>query len=143
MLLLFITFLFSNLPRIPSGFGYYELTESYQASTFFNGWNFETFDDPTHGTVDYSTNDSNLAYYQSSSNSIIIKVDNESLALTGRGRKSIRITTQNIYNQGLFLYDTNHIPYGCGTWPVFWMFGPSAKKWKIDILEGVHSNNIH
>eukprot|EP01084_Bolivina_argentea_P017303 32320_1 len=125
-----------------SGNTYYNLTETYSGSEFFGKWIFETFDDPTHGTVDYSPISSNLAYL-TSKNSIILKVDNESLALTGRGRKSIRITSKNQYNEGLFVFDTTHIPYGCATLPSFWLFGPSwPVNGEIDVLEQVHNNNF-
>lgn len=43
----------------------------------------------------------------------------------GPGRPSIRLTSNNNYTHGLFVIDLAHMPFGCGTWPAFWTFGPN------------------
>jgi beta-glucanase (GH16 family) len=42
----------------------------------------------------------------------------------GPGRPAVRIVSDNTYTHGLFILDLNHMPYGCGTWPAFWLLGP-------------------
>jgi hypothetical protein len=42
----------------------------------------------------------------------------------GPGRPAVRIISDNTYTHGLFILDLNHMPYGCGTWPAFWLLGP-------------------
>lgn len=46
--------------------GQFVLKDRYVGHDFFEGWNWETFDDPTHGRVNYVTQDtavaSNLSY---------------------------------------------------------------------------------
>jgi len=59
------------------------------------------------------------------------------------GRPSVRISSRDVYNQGLFVITLDHIPTGCGTWPAFWMYGededhPWPKWGEYDIIEGAH-----
>jgi len=69
-----------------------------------------------------------------------MKADSTHIA-SGRGRNSVRICTQKTYNRGLFVLDLNHMPYGCGTWPAWWMVGPNwPNGGEIDIIEGVNTN---
>jgi hypothetical protein len=56
------------------------------------------------------------------------------------GRFSVRVTSKNTYNNGLFLFDVKHTPYGCGTWPALWLTDPSnwPKHGEIDVLEATN-----
>ena len=154
----------------------YHQTKIWSGNSFFDAWQFETRDDPTHGTVDYQPQSSGLAFYDSGTNSVIMKVDNtgpsasfvtysisilcpyafiscvvfccnSSVSCTfcvhssGRGRKSIRISSYESFNEGLFVLDTNRIPWGCGVWPAFWMVGSNwPNNGEIDIIEEVHNS---
>ena len=84
---------------------------------------------------------------------------------SGRGRKSIRLTSKKAFDSGLVIIDLSHMPgssqhmrfvhygpirvrsylllryiaAGCGTWPAFWMVGPQwPSHGEIDIIEGVN-----
>eukprot|EP01091_Cochliopodium_minus_P008689 TRINITY_DN2010_c0_g1_i2.p1 TRINITY_DN2010_c0_g1~~TRINITY_DN2010_c0_g1_i2.p1 ORF type:complete len:252 (-),score=77.67 TRINITY_DN2010_c0_g1_i2:86-841(-) len=62
---------------------------------------------------------------------------------TGRGRNSVRINTFKAYNRGLFVIDLDHMPWGCGTWPAFWLVGPNwPNGGELDIIEGVNINEV-
>jgi hypothetical protein len=56
--------------------------------------------------------------------------------------KAIRLTSNSVYNYGLFAISVDHIPEGKGVWPAFWLLGTGAT-WacngEIDIIEGVNS----
>jgi hypothetical protein len=43
---------------------------------------------------------------------------------TPNGRPSIRLESKKKYDTGLVVIDVAHMPFGCGTWPAFWMVGP-------------------
>ena len=59
----------------------------------------------------------------------------------GDGRRSIKIISDQTFNEGLFLLDTNRIPWGCGVWPAFWTTKESG--WpaagEIDIIEQINN----
>jgi len=70
-------------------------------------------------------------------------VDMVTKARAGAGRRSVRIESKALYNDGLFIITVDHVPTGCGTWPAFWMFGEDARHtwptWgEYDIIEGAH-----
>ncbi|KUI65425.1 hypothetical protein VM1G_01250 [Cytospora mali] len=60
---------------------------------------------------------------------------------TATTRNSVRVTSKNTYNKGLFIFDVIHTPYGCGTWPALWLTDPN--NWpahgEIDIMEAVNN----
>ncbi|KAI0358949.1 hypothetical protein OH77DRAFT_1587250 [Trametes cingulata] len=130
----------SSTPASP-----WKLFKSYQGETFFDGWDFWNFDDPTHGTVQFldrdTANSSNLIEINSDGHAIM-RV--ETTGQVSGNRKSIRITTTATYTGALVLLDAVHVPTGCGTWPAFWSNGPNwPAGGEIDIVEGVndYANN--
>ena len=117
------------------------LVETVSGSNFFDAWNFWSWDDPTHGTVDYV--DSNTAWNQG-----LISINNAGNAImtvdttpqVSGGRQAVRIHSNKIWTGGLVLMDAVHMPTGCGTWPAWWMNGPNwPNGGEIDILEGVNA----
>ncbi|KAK8042177.1 Beta-endoglucanase [Apiospora rasikravindrae] len=116
----------------------YKISDKYDSSNFYNKWNFVTAD-PNNGYADYQTQqgakDANLI--QLSDDGFQLGVDYKQ-AMPGkwedyRGRKSVRVESQQTYNHGLFIGDFSHLPKPtCGTWPAFWMFG---RKGEFDFLE--------
>ncbi|KAH7882814.1 glycoside hydrolase family 16 protein, partial [Phlebopus sp. FC_14] len=132
----------------------YDIIREYAGSTFFDRWNFYgAYDNLTHGNVTWvsgpDAKSQGLAYVNNDGHAII-KVDNTTNVPYGQNRKSVRITTQDVYELGsLWIIDLNHIPYGCSVWPAFWSFGTffSGPNWpqdgEIDIIEGINvmSNN--
>ncbi|KAG1725741.1 glycoside hydrolase family 16 protein [Suillus lakei] len=110
---------------------------------FFNDWDFFTGSDPTGGNVNYQNKSAaqskGLAYVNYSDYSTVFAVDSTSTVAAGGNRDSVRITSQNSYNGGLFILDASKMPVGCSTWPSFWTVGPD---WpyggEIDIVEGIN-----
>jgi hypothetical protein len=64
-------------------------------------------------------------YTTATNSSVTISVDTTNTWPSGGpGRPAVRLISDNTYTHGLFILDLNHMPYGCGTWPAFWLLGP-------------------
>jgi hypothetical protein len=123
-------------------------------------WTFFTGSDPTGGNVNYQdqsdAESEGLAYVDYSDDTTVLAVDSTSTVAAGGNRNacvmtvltiiyalthnhSVRITSPNSYNGGLFVMDAVKMPVGCSTWPSFWTVGPN---WpyggEIDIVEGIN-----
>lgn len=126
--------LHASLPLVALGFGAlarstaaaYTLQDSYAPQSFFSMFSFWDQADPTNGYVDYVSQGSAQSdgLIQTNSNNVYFGVDHNNTA-SGSGRKSVRLTSQKSYDNGLFILDASHMPQGCGTWPAFWLVGPN------------------
>ncbi|KAI4848306.1 hypothetical protein E4T44_04013, partial [Aureobasidium sp. EXF-8845] len=100
--------------------------------------------DPTYGHVQYVNGSvaTTNGYTTADNNSVTISVDTTNKWPSGGpGRPAVRLISDNTYTHGLFILDLNHMPYGCGTWPAFWLLGPDwPANGEIDIIEGVHNS---
>ncbi|KAL1963985.1 hypothetical protein VTN77DRAFT_7660 [Rasamsonia byssochlamydoides] len=116
----------------------YSLKDTYEGANFFDNFQYWSAPDPAQGFVHYldaaGAAWSNLSY--ATNTSAIIKVDTTYPNTIG-GRNSIRIQSKKTYNDGLFVFDILHSPYGCGTWPALWL--ADAYNWptngEIDVVE--------
>ena len=119
----------------------YTLQDDY-TSNFFSMFDFFTDDDPTNGYVNYvdQTTAQSSGLINTDNGAIYVGVDSTNVA-SGRGRNSVRLTSKASYNTGLVILDLAHMPGSiCGTWPAFWMVGPSwPSSGEIDIIEGVNT----
>ncbi|EJT98851.1 hypothetical protein DACRYDRAFT_23984 [Dacryopinax primogenitus] len=119
----------------------WNLVQTYAGTSFFDGWDFWTDSDPTHGTVTYVSQSAadSLGLVSTSDTSAIMRVSTAQPLPSGyTSRPSIRITTQRSFTGGLLIGDIAHMPTGCGTWPAFWSNGPNwPAGGEIDIIEGV------
>jgi hypothetical protein len=122
----------------------WSLSQSYEGESFAKGWDFWTQSDPTHGTVSFvdqgTAASEGLAYYDTKKGVYVLATDSTSHLSYGQPRKSVRITSQATFSIGtLVIADFTHTPYGCSSWPAFWLCGPN---WpyggEIDIFEGIN-----
>lgn len=107
----------------------YTLQTTYAGSSFFNGFSFWNQADPTHGFVTYLDQPTaqNMGLISAADGSPVrIGVDYTNTydgtksyyGVNGVGRASVRISSNQVYNHGLFIADIAHMPGGvCGTWP--------------------------
>lgn len=143
------------LPTAPKADKKYTLRTALDASNFLDAFNFETIDDPTHGTVDYvsyaAALKSGIAKYVDGK--IFLGVDNTTtVSATARGRKSLRLVSKEVLNgNNLLILDLDHMPStvgkvlekGCSIWPAFWTLGPQwPDTGEIDIIEYVNKNDM-
>ncbi|KAJ6257083.1 hypothetical protein Dda_7968 [Drechslerella dactyloides] len=121
----------------------YSLQDVYSGVNFFDAWDFGNGTEATNGFTNYVTREgaawSNLTY--ATPNQAIIKVlaqDDTGPA----GRPTVKLLSKQRYTQGLFLFDIEHVPFGCGTWPAIWTSDPDPEIWpsngEIDIVEAVN-----
>ncbi|KAG9665132.1 glycoside hydrolase family 16 protein, partial [Aureobasidium melanogenum] len=121
----------------------YTINERMNGTTFFDHFDYFDKADPSSGNVVYLSSAqaaySNLTY--AGENSAILRVDDTSTGITDRN--SIRITSKNQWNSGLFVFDVIHSPYGCGTWPAVWLSDPNnwPEHGEIDVIEAVEQGN--
>ncbi|RDW79847.1 hypothetical protein BP6252_04485 [Coleophoma cylindrospora] len=140
----------------------YTIQDTYTGSNFFDMFSFFTDNDPSGGLVDYKSKADALAYTVNGAAQPLIKSlpNNQSYFgvdsvtdLTNsnaRGRASVRLQSNNIYNHGLFIADIAHMPASvCGTWPAFWTVGlPSSTvvyptHGEIDIIENINEQTVN
>ncbi|KEQ82244.1 hypothetical protein M438DRAFT_376260 [Aureobasidium pullulans EXF-150] len=113
------------------GSGAYQLVDDYQPSVYVN--------ETVANRNGYTTTDDD---------SITISVDTTNKwPRGGPGRPAVRLISDNTYTHGLFILDLNHMPFGCGTWPAFWLLGPdwprNGEIVSLDIIEGVHTSTTN
>ena len=136
-------------PGIAHAASNYKLKESWEGEKILNHFHFFDNADPTNGFVTYV----NQSYAESAglvrttdSGSLYLGVDYESvLTVDGPGRESVRIESNEYYDQGLYVVDIQHMPGSiCGTWPAFWTVGPDwPTDGEIDIIEGVNKHDAN
>lgn len=128
----------------------YVLVDDYSREALFSNFSFFTGPDPTQGFVKYlgesEARDAgliNVTFGDDSQPVAYIGVDSSNIAPDGRA--SVRISSNNAYNHGLFIADFAHVPgTTCGTWPAFWMLGPDwPQGGEIDIYEGVNLDYLN
>ncbi|KAI4132541.1 MAG: hypothetical protein LQ338_000640 [Usnochroma carphineum] len=124
-------------------FAAYTLQDDYSGANFLKGFTFFTDTDPTAGYVDY-VNGQSSGLFSQSGGSVKLSVDSSSVA-SGRGRKSVRVTSKASYNHALIIINVGHMPGNiCGVWPAFWTTGPNwPSNGEIDILEGVNKQSTN
>ncbi|KAG8986025.1 hypothetical protein FRB90_004258, partial [Tulasnella sp. 427] len=124
----------------------YKVQDQFKGNSFFDGFGFDNFADPTHGNVNYvKSSDAfsrGLAYVDNNGLAVM-KIDNTNTIAAGGNRDSVRISSKNAYSSGLLVLDVDSMPFGCGVWPAFWTVGDNwPNGGEIDILEGVN-NAVH
>jgi hypothetical protein len=117
---------------------------SIAGSDFFEEFNWESEDDPTHGRVNYLTLEEARAknlVYADGDKFFMLPDSTNVVSPESRGRDSIRISSKRAFDESVVIIDLEHMPHGCGTWPAFWSLsqkGPWPRGGEIDIIEGVH-----
>ncbi|KAF5371146.1 hypothetical protein D9758_004177 [Tetrapyrgos nigripes] len=135
--------LLSLTPAIHVWAAVYGCSDSIVGHQFLEKFTVEPIDDPTHGRVKYVDADTaarlNLTY--ATDDRFIARADYTTiLDPQGPGRNSVRLHSKKLYGNGVMVFNLNHVPEGCGTWPAVWSY---AKIWptkgEIDVVEGVNN----
>ncbi len=135
---------------------YYQAANYTASNDFFSYFQFETFDDPTHGYVDYVdySTAKNYGLVEYRNNQVYIGVDHTNVVQWGeRGRKSVRLNSNIVINgNNLVVIDLAHMPstsgvtgmpQGCSVWPAFWTCGSNwPNNGEIDLIEYVNTDSV-
>ncbi|KAJ7612387.1 glycoside hydrolase family 16 protein, partial [Mycena polygramma] len=124
----------------------YQMSENIVGAGFYNSFNFEAIPDPTAGRVNYvdqaTAVAANLTF--NSNNTFVLRADHSTvLDPSGAGRNSVRLRSKNAYSTHVAVFDIEHMPQGCGTWPAVFGLQTLALltfivQGETDILEGVN-----
>ncbi|KAK2591910.1 hypothetical protein QQS21_010384 [Conoideocrella luteorostrata] len=127
----------------------YALVESYDHTNFFDKFhffesNFTTGNyndvDPTSGYINYRNKEDakKLGLIAVQGSEIFLGVNHRDVFNPkGKGRDSVRIESNRLYNHSLFIAEFTHMPNPvCGAWPAFWTYAdPWPVKGEMDIYE--------
>mmetsp|Transcript_25405 Transcript_25405/g.60515 ORF Transcript_25405/g.60515 Transcript_25405/m.60515 type:complete len:660 (-) Transcript_25405:77-2056(-) len=135
-------------PRLGASSGY-ALTHSMVGEKFFTHWSFFDGPDPTHGVVEFVTFEEadRRGMVSAAFDRVFIGTEATEVLSGTQGRKSVRIESNEWFEDGLFILDVDHAPIACGAWPAFWMYGEDSQhawpRWgEYDILEAVHNQTF-
>ena len=119
--------------------------------------------DWSHGVGQPLPRTSCLDTYSIAESTFTMRADSKKVANLSPGRESVRLVSNNLFGDGVYIFDVDHIPLGCGTvrflpnclafffsksdpsrflqWPAAWT--TTVKQWpwggEIDVLEGANS----
>lgn len=121
------------------------LYKSFVGKQFMDNFYFFTDRDPANGVVNYvsqsAAQSQNLVSWTDST--FTMKADSTQNSVMGKGRDSVRLVSNNDFGDGVYIFDINHSPVGCGTWPAAWT--TTTTNWpyggEIDVLEGANANS--
>ncbi|KAI0026674.1 endo-beta-glucanase [Vararia minispora EC-137] len=119
----------------------YHVTDTFEGAGFLNGFAFQAIADPTHGLVDYVDQPTalRLGLANVSGSTITLSADATTKLTGGTGRRSFRIQSNKQWDSHVSVYNVQHMPNGCGTWPAIWENGDNwPNGGEIDIVEGVN-----
>ena len=114
-----------------------------ETNSFFDNFQYWNTYDPAQGFVHYDSQaDATNPVHNTtfvSPDAAYVQVDNKE-AQSPTGRHSARVQSLKQYNDGLFMFDVKHSPFGCATWPAIWL--ADAYNWptngEIDVIEAVN-----
>ncbi|KAF7975332.1 hypothetical protein HWV62_9769 [Athelia sp. TMB] len=121
----------------------YSRSANIVGSDFLTAFTFEAIADPTDGRVNYVDQSTAVADGLVSSTANTFKMGADSttvLNASGAGRNSVRIKSVDSYTTHVAVFNVNHMPTGCGTWPAIWETDESdwPNGGEVDIVEGVN-----
>ena len=123
------TALIGGLTLAHGALGAYVATDAFTPSNFFDQFTFFSDPDPTNGMVEFADrakaiSNTLIATAPQANNAIYLGVDSKAKIAK---RPSVRITSKQMWDKGLFIADVLHMPTGCGVWPAYWLLGSGSE----------------
>ncbi|TRM56237.1 glycoside hydrolase family 16 protein [Schizophyllum amplum] len=117
----------------------YTVNKWLQGQSLLDAFNYDVKPADNQGIANYVDGPSSGLVYVDGSEKVVISVDQTPYSDL---RNAIRMTTKDTFNPSqnlLFIFDIQHIPCMCGTWPALWFTGSNwPMDGEIDVIEGVH-----
>ncbi len=83
-----------------------------------------------------------LDTYSTADNTFIMRADNKKVANLGPGRESVRLVSNDLFGDGVYIFDVDHIPLGCGTVRFLFVLLPRAWPQSVpSVASSVDNNN--
>lgn len=130
-------------PVVTTTFGAtYQRSSQLAGQSFLDAFTFQAISDPTNGRVTYVDQSTAEAdgLVSVANNKLTLRADyTTTLSSSGPGRNSFRIQSNSQYETHVAIFDIEHMPQGCGTWPAIWEVGANwPNEGEVDIVEGVN-----
>ncbi|KAG2357156.1 glycoside hydrolase family 16 protein [Suillus spraguei] len=128
-------------PAVTMTFGAtYQRSSQLAGQSFLDAFTFQAIADPTNGRVTYVDQSTAEAdgLVSVANNKLTLRADyTTTLSSSGPGRNSFRIQSNSQYETHVAIFDIEHMPQGCGTWPA--ILGANwPNEGEVDIVEGVN-----
>lgn len=129
----------SNCYEVAPSNKHYNLKWKAQGSSFFDDWTFATGHSATSGASYYLDKDRAVqeGIISTSDHHAKMRVGRAYDTSSGPRRFSASISTKKRYKHFLGVLKYQHVPFGLGVWPAFWMNGPGTwpEGGELDVLE--------
>jgi len=120
--------------------GGYTLIDEYKGTTFFSHFDFTSWNNGCGRPLSESEAIT-AGIINTTETKAYIGVEDKSKYTNNDGycREVVQIQSKNSFNEGLFILNADHMPYGCGVWPAFWFMGPNwPYNGEIDVVENIN-----
>jgi len=110
-----------------------QLVHDWSGQDFLDAFEMQSGRDPNGGEAYYLgkwSGGDKLATVNSDGQ-VLLKVDTGTAGSNGRG--TVKLRSNDAFNEGLFIMDMDHMPQGCGVWPADW-----PNNGEIDMVEYVN-----
>eukprot|EP01084_Bolivina_argentea_P018246 33978_1 len=116
----------------------YTLKESWFGDNFFSKFNYGTHSNTFSDFITNETQARQMGLINNTATTAYIGTDYWNI-VNASGRPSIKLISKESFRQGLFVFDTAHMPFGCGIWPSIYMWGANGQRpGEIDVIEGIN-----
>ncbi len=119
----------------------YHINYTYVGYTFFDDFNF-TAHRQHNAFSDFQNKSSAISMGLINTTATTAYIGTDYTNMVGsEGRASIEMSSNHIWDEGLFILNASHMPQGCGTWPAFWfvsLHNKTQNHGEIDVIEGIN-----
>lgn len=80
--------------------------------------------------------------YSIADSTFTMRADSKKVATLTPGRESVRLVSNNLFGDGVYIFDVDHIPLGCGTVSFLFVLRPRARPQSVpSVASSVDNNN--